>query len=75
MLQTNIAQQQNNISSAAGQGLIDSITTEFGLYHPDAAAEVKSTLTSDEHAGNNGCTTLIDKNDFKSDEILLQTEL
>lgn len=39
MLQTSIAQQQNKISSAAGQGLIDSITTEFGLHHLNAAAE------------------------------------
>jgi hypothetical protein len=75
MLQTTIAQQQNKISSAAGQGLIDSITTEFGLHQLNAAAEVKSTLTCDEHAGNTGGITLIDEDDIESDEIQLQTEL
>jgi hypothetical protein len=75
MLQTIIAQQKNKISSAAGQGLIDSITTEFGLYHPNAAAEVKGTLTCDKHVGNTGGITLIDKDDIESDEIRLQTEL
>ena len=75
MLQTTIAQQQNKISSAAGQGLIDSITTEFGLYHPNAAAEAKGTLTCDEHAGNTGGITFIDEDDIESDKIRSQTEL
>jgi hypothetical protein len=75
MLETTIAQQQNKISSAAGQGLIDSITTEFGLHHPNATAEVKGTLTCDEHARNTGGITLIDEDDIESDENRLQTEL
>jgi hypothetical protein len=75
MLQTTIAQQQNKISLVAGQGLIESITSELGFHHPNAAAEVKGTLTCDEHAGNTGGITLIDEDDIESDEILLQTEL
>lgn len=75
MLQTTIAQQQNRISSAAGQGLIDSITTEFRLNLPNAAAEIKSTFTGDEHARNTGGTIVIDEDDIESDENQLQTEL
>ncbi|KNG45667.1 ubiquinol-cytochrome-c reductase [Stemphylium lycopersici] len=75
VLQETIAQQQNKISLAAGQGLIESITSELGLHHPNAAAEVKGTLTCDEHAGNTGGITLIDENDIESDENRLQTEL
>jgi hypothetical protein len=75
MLQITIAQQENRISSAAGQGLIDSIITEFGLHHPNAAAEIKGTLTCDEHAGNTGGIILIDEDDIESDENQLQTEL
>ncbi|KAF2818312.1 hypothetical protein CC86DRAFT_433839 [Ophiobolus disseminans] len=75
MLQTTIAQQQNKISLAAGQGLIESITSELGLHHPNSAAEVKGTLTCDEHAGNAGGIPLIDEDDIESDENRLQTEL
>lgn len=75
MLQTTIAQQQNKISSAAGQGLIDSITTEFRLHLPDAAAEIKDTFTCDEHARNAGGTIVVDEDDIESDENQLQTEL
>jgi hypothetical protein len=75
MLQTTIAQQQNKISSAAGQGLIDSITTEFRLHHPNATAEINGTFTCDEHARNTGGTILIDEDDIESDENRLQTEL
>ncbi|KAI1676319.1 hypothetical protein KJE20_14091 [Pyrenophora tritici-repentis] len=64
VLQTTIAQQQNRISSAAGQALINSITTEFKLDHPNAA-----------HAGNTGGTILVDEDDIESDENRLQTEL
>ena len=74
-LQETIAQQQNKISLAAGQGLIESITSELGLHYPNAAAEVKGTLTCDEHAGNTGGITLIDEDDIESDENRLQTEL
>jgi hypothetical protein len=49
MLETTIAQQQNKTSSAAGRGLIDSITTGFVLQHPDAAAGIKGKFTCDEH--------------------------
>lgn len=75
MLRTTFAQQQNKISSAAGQGLIDSITTGFGLHRPNAAAESKVTFTCDEHAGNTEGTILIDEEDIESDENRLQTEL
>jgi hypothetical protein len=75
MLQRTIAQQQNKISSAAGQGLIDSITTEFGLHHPNAAAEGNSTYTCDEYTRSTGGTMLIDEDDIESDENRLQTEL
>jgi hypothetical protein len=75
MLRTTIAQQQYKISSAAGQGLIDSITTEFGLHHPNAAAEVKGTLTCDEQAGDTGVTTPVNEDDIESDEFQLQNEL
>lgn len=75
MLQTTIAQQQNKISSAAGQGLVDSIITEFGLHPPDATAEIKSTFTRDEHAKDTGGNILIDEDDIESDENRLQTEL
>jgi hypothetical protein len=75
MLQPTIAQQQNKISSAAGKGLIDSITTEFGLHHPNAIAEIKGTFTCDEHARNTGGTILIDEDDIESDENRLQAEL
>jgi hypothetical protein len=75
VLQTTIAQQQNKISLAAGQGLIESITSELGLHHPNAAAEVKGTLTCDEHAGDTGGVTLINEDDIESDENWLQTEL
>ena len=75
LLQTTMAQQQNKISSAAGQGLIDSITTEFGPYYPNAVAEIKGTLTCDEYARNTGGIVLIDEDDIESDEDRLQTEL
>lgn len=75
LLQTTMAQQQNKISSAAGQGLIDSITTEFGPYYLNAAAEIKGTLTCDEYARNTGGIVLIDEDDIESDEDRLQTEL
>ncbi|EMD86638.1 hypothetical protein COCC4DRAFT_143796 [Bipolaris maydis ATCC 48331] len=75
MLRTTFAQQQKKLSSAAGQGLIDSITTEFGLPRPNAAAEIKATFTWDEHTGNTGGTILIDEDDIESDENRLQTEL
>jgi hypothetical protein len=75
MLQTTITRQQNKISSAAGQGLIDSITTEFRLQHPSAAAEIKGTFTCDEHARNTGDIILVDENDIESDEGRLRMEL
>jgi hypothetical protein len=75
MLKTTIAQQQNKISSAAGQGLIDSITTELRLHHPNAAAEIKGTLTCDEHARSTRGIIPINKDDIESDENQLQTEL
>jgi hypothetical protein len=73
--QTTIAQQQNEISSAAGQGLINSITTEFGLHHTNAAAEVKGSLSCDEHARSTGGIIPIDEGDIESDENQLQAEL
>jgi hypothetical protein len=75
LLQTTIAQQQNKISSAAGQGLIDSITMGFGLQYANAAAEIKGTFTCDEHARNTGGIVVIDEGDIESDEDRLQTEL
>jgi hypothetical protein len=75
MLQTTIAQQQNNISLAAGQGLLDSISTEFLLQHPNAEAEIKGTFTCHEHARDTGGIVLIDEDDIESDEDRLQTEL
>jgi hypothetical protein len=75
LLQTTIAQQQIKISSAAGQGLIDSITTEFGLYYPNAAAEIKGAFTCDEKIRDTGGIVLIDEDDIESDEDRLQTEL
>jgi hypothetical protein len=75
MLQTTITRQQNKISSAAGQGLIDSITTEFGLQHPNAEAEIKGTFTCDEHARDTGGIVLVNEDDIESDEDQLQTEL
>jgi hypothetical protein len=75
MLQTTIEQQQNKISSAVGQGLVDSITTEFRLQHPNAEAEIKGTFTCDEHARNTGGIVLIHEDDIESDEDQLQTEL
>ncbi|KAH7563655.1 hypothetical protein J3E72DRAFT_419392 [Bipolaris maydis] len=75
ILQTTIAQQQNKISSAAGQGLIDSITTELGLHHLDVTAEIKGIFTRDERARDTGGNIIIDEDDIESDENRLQTEL
>ncbi|KAF2820892.1 hypothetical protein CC86DRAFT_397741 [Ophiobolus disseminans] len=75
MLQTTIAQQQNKISLAAGQVLIGSITTEFGLHYPNAAAEIKGTLTCDKHARSTRGIILINEDNIESDENWLQTEL
>ena len=41
----------------------------------EAAAEVKGTLTCDEHAGKTGGITFIDQDDIESDENRIQTEL
>jgi hypothetical protein len=75
MLQKTIAQHQNKISSAAGQGLIQSIATEITLHYPNAAAELKGISTCDEYARNTGDTILVDEDDIESDENRLQTEL
>jgi hypothetical protein len=75
MLQTTITQQQNSISLAAGQGLLDSISTEFVLHYANAAVEIKGSSTCGEHARNIGGIVLINEDDIESDEDRLQTEL
>jgi hypothetical protein len=74
MLQTTIAQQQDRISSVAGQELINSINKEFGLHHPSAGAEFKGTFTCDERARNAGGIIPVDENDIESDEDRLQLD-
>jgi hypothetical protein len=75
MLQTTITRQQNSISLAAGQGLLDSISTEFVLHYANAAVEIKGSSTCGEHARNIGGIVLINEDDIESDEDRLQTEL
>jgi hypothetical protein len=68
LLQSSISRRQIDISVAAGQTLIESITM-------DAVAEVQNIVTYDEYSRPNDCTAAIDEAEIESDEDKLRAEL